>query len=76
MNPDLQNLRVENSLLCAALFLAARPQRLPRRSPLRDRRRRPADAEVIVPESLRDRAAAALERADRLLKEPEQGSSK
>ena len=77
MTSDLQDLRVENGLLRAALFLTARALKDYHDAPHFeiDDGGRPMQ-EVIVPESLRDRTAAALERADRILKEPEQGRSK
>lgn len=77
MTSHPQDLRVENSLLRAALFLTARALKDYHDAPHFeiDDAGRPMQ-EVIVPESLRERAAAALERADRILKEPDQGISR
>ena len=74
MTPEPRDQAVENALLRASLFLTARA--------LKDYQDAPAFEidddgrpmlEVIVPESLRTRAADALARAEKMLKEPEQG---
>jgi hypothetical protein len=67
------DLSVENALLRGSLFLAARALRDYQDAPHFeiDDDGRPM-LEVIVPESLREKAADALSRADALLKEPEE----
>ena len=67
-----QQLRIENSLLRASLFLTARA--------LKDyhdskhvKTEQEGMVQLTVPESLRARAADALTRANRMLKEQEKG---
>jgi hypothetical protein len=77
MTSSSQDIRVENALLRAALFLTARALKDYHDAPHFeiDKDGRPVQ-EVIVPESLHDRAASALDRADRILNAPEQRMSK
>lgn len=71
MNPETQNLRVEIELLRGSLFLA--------RNALRDYcdskhvKTEDGRLQLVVPESLPVRAADALERADRMLKDQGRG---
>jgi hypothetical protein len=74
--PEPQDLKVENALLRASLFLTARALKDYQDAPHSeidddvDGRRM---VEVVVPESLRGRADDALARAEKMLKEPEKG---
>lgn len=76
MIPEPQDLKIENAMLRGCLYLTARA--------LKDYQEaahfeidddgRPM-LEVIVPESVRTKAADALERADKLLREPDKARS-
>ena len=78
MTAEPQDLKVENSLLRATLFLATRvlkDYQDAQHYEIEDDDGRPM-LEVMVPQSIRPRAADALARADRMLKEPEQGRTR
>lgn len=75
-DPSVTNtdLRVENALLRSSLWLAARALRDYHDAPhFEIEGDGPPMREVIVPETLRPRAADALVRAEKMLREPEQG---
>ena len=69
-----QDIKVENAILRGLLWTAVRRLKDFHEAPhfeIEDDGR--PMVEVIVPDSLRDKAAEAIEKAEKMLKEPEQG---
>jgi hypothetical protein len=70
MTSEPQDLQLENALLRGSLWLTARALK-----GYHDSKHTTTDdgLQLTVPESLREKAAEALARAEKMLKEPEQG---